>query len=152
MGFYLTTQTVNNHHLLVKLYGEASVFTAPALLDRLNAIIQAGNFNIIISLEKLFFLDSSGLSVFVAVHKLLKKYQRKLIIVCANQTLYQMFVLSWLYKLLKIVKNIQEANNYLNQNKPLSVRHLHQNEILLGDRNLSVNNNQVPLQALTSSG
>jgi anti-sigma B factor antagonist len=54
-------------HVVVEVFGEVDVHTAPELRGALGQVIEAGNERIVLDLGGVEFLDSTGLGVLVAV-------------------------------------------------------------------------------------
>ena len=50
---------------VVRVGGEVDAYTAPTLRERLDAEISAGHTHLVVGLEEVSFMDSSGLSVLV---------------------------------------------------------------------------------------
>ena len=67
--------------LCVKLYGELDGASAPLLRDRLASFISEPLGDLIIDLSDLTFLDSSGLALFVTMHKQLERAGQRLVLV-----------------------------------------------------------------------
>ena len=50
---------------VIAVAGEIDVYTAPNLRERLNELVAAGHYDLIVDMEKVEFLDSTGLGVLV---------------------------------------------------------------------------------------
>src|ERR687885_1553589 len=50
---------------VISVGGEIDVYTAPGLRERLNELVAAGHYDLVVDMEKVEFLDSTGLGVLV---------------------------------------------------------------------------------------
>ena len=52
-------------HTIIEVGGEIDVYTAPKLRDKITELVGNGEYNLVIDMEKVDFLDSTGLGVLV---------------------------------------------------------------------------------------
>lgn len=69
----IVSNNLEGGELLVKIEGEVDVYTSIDLKKELTRLIEANQKKIIIDLEHVNYMDSSGLGVLVALLKELKK-------------------------------------------------------------------------------
>jgi anti-sigma B factor antagonist len=76
---------------IVAVGGEIDVYTAPKLRDKLTELVAAGAYDIVIDLEDVGFLDSSGLGVLVGGLKRLRARDGSLQLICTQDRLLKIF-------------------------------------------------------------
>jgi anti-sigma B factor antagonist len=89
--------------------GEIDVYTAPKLRDRLVELVNAGNYHLIIDLEAVDFLDSTGLGVLVGALKRVRVHQGSLRLVCTQERLVKIFRITGLAKVFTIYDSVEAA-------------------------------------------
>jgi stage II sporulation protein AA (anti-sigma F factor antagonist) len=92
--------------LIVRLRGELDHHTADVVRFKMEEAILRGNCDhVILSLKDLLFMDSSGLGVILGRYKQLKAKGGKMVVCDVNQSVYRLFELSGLFKILPIHEN-----------------------------------------------
>nr|MBA2558396.1 STAS domain-containing protein [Propionibacteriales bacterium] len=87
--------------------GEIDVYTAPKLRDRLVELIDAGHYQLVIDLEQVDFLDSTGLGVLVGALKRVRGHQGSLRIVCTQERLLKIFRITGLTKVFPMYDSLE---------------------------------------------
>lgn len=87
---------------IVGVKGEVDVFTAPKLREQLIDLVDQGQNQIIVDLEDVDFLDSTGLGVLVAGLKRAKTHDGTLQIVCTKDKILKIFRVTGLTKVFPI--------------------------------------------------
>ena len=96
--------------LIVRLKGELDHHTAEHLRTKMEEKILRGSVqNIILSLEHLHFMDSSGLGVILGRYKQVTSRGGEMVVCSINPLVYRLFELSGLFKILKIRESEDEA-------------------------------------------
>lgn len=95
--------------MVVAVGGEIDVYTAPKLRDRLIELINAGHYDLIVNLEGVDFLDSTGLGVLVGALKRVRSHQGSLRLVCTQERLLKIFRITGLAKVFPIYGSVEEA-------------------------------------------
>ena len=54
---------------VVEVGGEIDVYTAPKLRERIVELVEGGSYNLVIDMERVEFLDSTGLGVLVGANR-----------------------------------------------------------------------------------
>ncbi len=98
---------------IIILEGEVDVYTAPKLKSRLIDLVDEGKYNIIIDLQKVEFMDSSGLGVLVGGLKRVKSHQGSISLVCTQENILKIFRITGLVKVFPIYSSEDEAVNSL---------------------------------------
>ncbi|MFC5650881.1 anti-sigma F factor antagonist [Paenibacillus solisilvae] len=92
--------------LIVRLHGELDHHTADVVRIKMeDAILRGSALHVILSLKDLQFMDSSGLGVVLGRYKQLKAKGGKMVVCDVNQSVYRLFELSGLFKILPIHEN-----------------------------------------------
>lgn len=96
--------------LIVRLSGELDHHTAEKLKQQMEDKILKGHVqNIVLSLENLHFMDSSGLGVILGRYKQITSRGGEMVVCSINPLIYRLFELSGLFKIIKIRENEGEA-------------------------------------------
>jgi anti-sigma B factor antagonist len=87
---------------IVAVGGEIDVYTAPKLRDRITELVGEGVFNIVIDMESVEFLDSTGLGVLVGGLKKVRAHDGSLELICTQDRLLKIFRITGLAKVFVI--------------------------------------------------
>lgn len=101
MDLTLATREVDGR-AVVAVGGEIDVYTAPKLRDSISELVGAGNYNIVVDLEAVEFLDSTGLGVLVGGLKKVRAHDGSLELVCTQERLLKIFRITGLAKVFVI--------------------------------------------------
>jgi len=94
---------------VVAIGGEIDVYTAPRLRDRISEVVAGGEHDLLIDLEKVDFLDSTGLGVLVGALKKTRVHDGSLELVCNNERLLKIFKITGLAKVFTIHASVEDA-------------------------------------------
>jgi len=94
---------------IVHVAGEIDVYTAPLLREVLDKQIAEGRTDLVVDLEKVTFMDSTGLGVLVGRLKLVRGQNGSLRIVSAEERILKVFSITGLDKVFHIHPSIDEA-------------------------------------------
>jgi len=94
------------------LAGEIDVYTAPNLKKELVALIEGGCSNVIVDLEGVAFIDSSGLGVLVSALRRARERDGSVRIVCSRDSVLKIFRITGLDKVFPIFSDISEARQF----------------------------------------
>jgi stage II sporulation protein AA (anti-sigma F factor antagonist) len=96
--------------LIVRLKGELDHHTADTVKQRMEEAIERGDSShIILSLKDLSFMDSSGLGVILGRYKQITAKGGKMVVCDVNPSVYRLFEMSGLFKILSIQDNERQA-------------------------------------------
>lgn len=87
---------------IVAVGGEIDVYTAPRLRDQITELVSGGSYNIVIDLEAVEFLDSTGLGVLVGGLKKVRAHDGSLELICSQERLLKIFRITGLAKVFVI--------------------------------------------------
>lgn len=94
---------------VVAASGEIDVATAPVLRDRLTELIAAGARRIVVDLEDVDFIDSTGLGVLVGGVRQARTQDGDLRLVCTNARLLKVFEATGLHEVFTIAATVDDA-------------------------------------------
>ena len=94
---------------IVHVAGEIDVYTAPLLREVLDKQVAAGRTDLVVDLEKVTFMDSTGLGVLVGRLKLVRGQNGTLRIVSAQERILKVFKITGLDKVFHIYATVDEA-------------------------------------------
>jgi anti-sigma B factor antagonist len=92
-------------HKVVKVGGEIDVYTAPKLREQLIDLVSSGAYHLIVDMEGVDFLDSTGLGVLVGGLKRVRAHEGTLRLVCTHK----IFRITGLTKVFPIHASVAEA-------------------------------------------
>ncbi len=96
--------------MVVDVGGEIDVYTAPKLRERLVELINSGHYHLIVNLEGVDFLDSTGLGVLVGALKRVRAHEGSLLLVCTQERLLKIFRITGLAKVFPIYDSVEAAS------------------------------------------
>jgi anti-sigma B factor antagonist len=94
---------------VLSVKGEVDVYTAPRLREKLVELATAGKHQIIVDLEEVDFLDSTGLGVLVGGLKRLRSHDGDLGLVCTQSRILKVFEITGLTKVFSIQDSVEAA-------------------------------------------
>ena len=94
---------------VIAVGGEIDVYTAPSLRERLNELVAAGHYDLVVDMEKVEFLDSTGLGVLVGGLKRVRAHDGSLDLVCTQERILKIFRITGLTKVFGIHDSVDEA-------------------------------------------
>jgi anti-sigma B factor antagonist len=94
---------------VISVTGEIDVYTAPSLRERLNELVASGHYDLVVDMEGVEFLDSTGLGVLVGGLKRVRSHDGSLRLVCAQEKILKVFRITGLTKVFPIHATLAEA-------------------------------------------
>ncbi len=94
---------------VIEVGGEVDVYTAPRLREAIVDAIEAGHLRLIVDIEKVEFLDSTGLGVLVGALKKVRADDGTLDIVCTHARLLKIFEITGLDKVFGLHDSVDAA-------------------------------------------
>lgn len=98
-----------NGHAILAVKGEVDVYTAPRLRERLVELVSQGQHQVVVDLEGVDFLDSTGLGVLVGGLKRLRSHDGDLSLVCTQSRILKVFEITGLTKVFSIHDSVDDA-------------------------------------------
>jgi anti-sigma B factor antagonist len=96
---------------VVEVGGEIDVYTAPRLREQLVDLVADGKYHLIVDMERVDFLDSTGLGVLVGGLKRVRAHDGSLRLVCTQERILKIFRITGLTKVFPIHSSVDEAVN-----------------------------------------
>ena len=104
----LNTRTVGDR-TVVEVGGEIDVYTAPKLREALIELVQGGTYVIVVDMEQVEFLDSTGLGVLVGGLKRVRSHDGSMTLVCTQERLLKIFRITGLTRVFEIHPDVDAA-------------------------------------------
>ena len=94
---------------VVTVEGEIDIYTAPRLRELLTDLVSTNNYQLIVNLDKVGFLDSTGLGVLVGGLKRVRAHDGSLDLVCTQERILKIFRITGLTKVFGIYLSVDQA-------------------------------------------
>jgi anti-sigma B factor antagonist len=94
---------------VVDVEGEVDMFTAPKLREALVGLVDGGNYRIIVNLERVSFMDSTGLGTLVGGLKRVKEHDGSLALVCSSRPVMRVLTVTGLNNVFPIHSSLDAA-------------------------------------------
>jgi anti-sigma B factor antagonist len=94
---------------VLSVRGEVDVYTAPRLREKLVELVSQGHHQVVVDLESVDFLDSTGLGVLVGGLKRLRSHEGDLTLVCTQHRILKVFEITGLTKVFSIHDTVDAA-------------------------------------------
>jgi anti-sigma B factor antagonist len=104
----LSTRTEGDR-TIVTVGGEIDVYTAPKLREELIDLVSGGAHHLVIDMENVDFLDSTGLGVLVGGLKRVRAHEGSLRLVCTQERILKIFRITGLTKVFPIHDSVADA-------------------------------------------
>ena len=108
MDLSLSTRTEGDRTVVV-VGGEIDVYTAPKLREQLIDLVSSGQYHLVVDMEGVEFLDSTGLGVLVGGLKRVRTQEGTLHLVCSQERVLKVFRITGLTKVFSIHDTVEEA-------------------------------------------
>jgi anti-sigma B factor antagonist len=94
---------------VIAVGGEIDVYSAPKLREKLINLVESGNYHLIVDMEEVEFLDSTGLGVLVGGLKRVRAHEGWIDLVCTQGRILRIFRITGLSKVFNIHDTVAEA-------------------------------------------
>ena len=98
-----------NGYAVLAVSGEVDVATVPRLREQLHGLVAQGSNRIIVNLDGVDFLDSTGLGVLVGALKRVRSNEGDLYLVCTQPRIRKVFEVTGLTKVFSIHDSVDQA-------------------------------------------
>ena len=109
MELGLEVDDTHSPFTVLAVKGEVDVYTAPRLREKLVELVSQGKHQIVVDLEGVDFLDSTGLGVLVGGLKRVRAHEGSLRLVCTQERILKIFRITGLTKVFPIHASVEEA-------------------------------------------
>jgi anti-sigma B factor antagonist len=106
----LDVDTGHPDYTVLTVEGEVDVYTAPLLRQRLVDLADSGVSRIIVNLEPVEFLDSTGLGVLVAALNRLRRQDGDVELICSQARILRVFEITGLTRVFTIHPSLEDAS------------------------------------------
>jgi anti-sigma B factor antagonist len=96
-------------YTVLSVQGEVDVYSAPRLREKLVELVSQGKHRVVVDLEGVDFLDSTGLGVLVGGLKRLRSHDGELSLVCTHHRVLKVFEITGLTQVFSIFGSVEEA-------------------------------------------
>ncbi|MCE5204231.1 MAG: STAS domain-containing protein [Coriobacteriales bacterium] len=96
----------------MQVSGEVDVYTSPMLKARIIDAIEDGCTDLVIDLEGVGFIDSSGLGVLVSGLRRVKERSGSMRLVCTKDNILKIFRITGLDKVFPVFSTLEEATDH----------------------------------------
>jgi anti-sigma B factor antagonist len=105
----VNTRVLNDKAQAVEVQGEIDVYTSPRVKETINELIEKGHYQLVINLEGVRYIDSTGLGVLIGALKKVREHSGRILLVCTNPQIKKIFNITGLVKIFEIFKDEDEA-------------------------------------------
>ena len=96
-------------YIVISLIGDLDMWTLPLAKERIQGLINEGKVNVVLDLERMNYIDSSGLGFFIGTLKKLRDKGGNLVLINLNAYIYGIFKLIQLQHIIKTYDSLEEA-------------------------------------------
>jgi anti-sigma B factor antagonist len=94
---------------VIDVQGEIDMYTAPRLRELLIDLVSKGSYQLVVNLDEVGFLDSTGLGVLVGGLKRVRAHDGSLDLVCTQQRILKIVRITGLTKVFGIYQTVDQA-------------------------------------------
>lgn len=94
---------------VLEVSGEVDIYTAPKLREKLVELVEAGNDRIVVDLEGVGFMDSTGLGSLVAGLKRVKERKGEMALVCSRDPVVKVLRITGMDRVFPIHSSVPQA-------------------------------------------
>ena len=94
---------------IIDVGGEIDIYTAPRLRELLIDLVSKNNYQLVVNMDKVEFLDSTGLGVLVGGLKRVRAHDGSLDLVCTQERILKIFRITGLTKVFGIHPTVDQA-------------------------------------------
>lgn len=109
MNLELSTTLAEGDRAVVTAVGDIDLYTAPRLLEHAEPLIEAGHRHLVVDLEGVAFIDSTGIGALVAVLKRARVRDGSVRVVCTHERTIRLFRMTLLPRDIPAYDTVREA-------------------------------------------
>lgn len=103
--------TERDGYAVLGVRGEVDIYTAPKFRERLIELVSEGHHQVVVDLEGVDFMDSTGLGVLVGGLKRLRSHDGDLQLVCTQSQIMKVFEITGLTRVFAIHGSVEAATS-----------------------------------------
>lgn len=96
-------------YVVLSLIGDLDMWTLPLAKERVSGLVQEKKVKLVLDLERMNYIDSSGLGFFIGTLKKLRDAGGDLVLINLNAYIYGIFKLIQLQHIIKTYDSLDEA-------------------------------------------
>lgn len=100
---------IQDRHAVLSVAGEIDVHTAPQFREQLIELVEHGYDHIVVNLDEVRFLDSTGLGALVGAFKRIRRRHGELTLVCTQPRILKMLEITGLDQVFTIRDSLHAA-------------------------------------------
>ena len=109
LGIDVDDSRTRTPHVVVAVRGEVDIATAPKLREKLVELASQGAQQVVVDLDGVEFLDSTGLGVLIGGMKRLRGLDGDLTLVCTQPRILKVFEITGLNRAFSIYESVDDA-------------------------------------------
>ena len=94
---------------VIDVQGEIDIYTAPRLRELLIDLVSTHNYQLVVNLDEVGFLDSTGLGVLIGGLKRVRAHDGSLDLVCTQQPILKILKVTGLTEVFGIYETVDQA-------------------------------------------
>jgi anti-sigma B factor antagonist len=94
---------------VIDVQGEIDMYTAPRLRELLIDLVSRGSYQLVVNLDKVGFLDSTGLGVLVGGLRRVRAHDGSLDLACTQRRILKIFRITGLTEVFGIYETVDQA-------------------------------------------
>jgi len=94
---------------VIDVRGEIDIYTAPRLRELLIDLVSKGSYQLVVNLDEVGFLDSTGLGVLVGGLRRVRAHDGSLDLVCTQQRILKILKITGLTEVFGIYQTVDQA-------------------------------------------
>ena len=94
---------------MLRVGGEVDLFTAPKVKEQILDLLNSGTTKLVVDLEQVSFMDSTGIGVLIGALRRLKERDGKLALVCPQGPVLRVLEVTGLGKVFEIHDSVDQA-------------------------------------------
>lgn len=99
--------------IVVRVQGRLDAASSPQLEKRINSIIEAGHFKLILNLSGVDYLSSAGMRLMLSVSKKLKNLEGKVVACSLSEDVMDVIKMAGFHQVLELYPSEDESFNHL---------------------------------------
>jgi anti-sigma B factor antagonist len=94
---------------VIDVQGEIDMYTVPRLRELVIDLVSKGSYRLVVNLDKVGFLDSTGLGVLIGGLRRVRVHDGSLDLVCTQQRILKIFRITGLMEVFGIYETVDQA-------------------------------------------
>lgn len=117
MSLVINVENLPQQRTALRVCGEIDAYTAPTFREQMSEAEAREPAGLIVDLQKVRYLDSTGLGVMMGAAKRARERGCSLVVICTNEHILRILKISGLTELITVVAGQEEALNALEEDR-----------------------------------